>query len=407
MAVDHPVGINVKVEVEWSSPTFTDITADVRFMTCQSSQRSRLQQTYDPGFLTLVLNNAARKYDPLYSSGAYFGNIKPGKLVRVTLDSTSATATQIFYGQLDRFVLDYDQSNNDSTCTVTAIDGLAVASLAQIGAGVTPALVDGDTVDFRIGWLRDAAGLPSSYGFTGSGSYVAECTGEWDNSRARNFLDEIRKVGDLEQGPIIANTSLVGVEPYSRHWFKELSRSNTIQTTIGAGGLPFYGLTVVFDGDEIITTVSLVAEDGSTAQATDSAAVTTYGVRTPPLSSDALPARGVEVLRGAADTIIGFRATEEFRVDELIVKPGSDSGWQQWSVDLQLLSRVTINYTPTGTGSAIAADYFIDGITHEISPGDWTTTYSLMPANRFDEAIPDDLFIIGTSLVNGTDLVGF
>ena len=72
-----------------------------------------------------------------------------------------------------------------------------------------------------------------------------------------------------------------------------------------------------------------------------------------------------------------------------------------------MLSRVTVNYTPTLTGSAIAADYFIDGITHEVSPGDWTTTYSLMPANRFDEAIPDDLFIIDTSLVDGTHLVGF
>jgi hypothetical protein len=30
-----------------------------------------------------------------------------------------------------------------------------------------------------------------------------------------------------------------------------------------------------------------------------------------------------------------------------------------------------------------------------------------MPANRFDDAISDDLFIIGTSLVDGSHQVGF
>jgi hypothetical protein len=86
---------------------------------------------------------------------------------------------------------------------------------------------------------------------------------------------------------------------------------------------------------------------------------------------------------------MGLRSTEEFRIDTLIVKPGSDSGWQEKIVLLDPLDRVTVVYTPTAVGFAIIADYFIDGITHEISPGDWTTAYSLMPAARFDAAIAD------------------
>jgi hypothetical protein len=57
--------------------------------------------------------------------------------------------------------------------------------------------------------------------------------------------------------------------------------------------------------------------------------------------------------------------------------------------NLVLLSRITVVWTPTGTGSAISGDYFIDGITHDITPGDWTTTYSLWPCASFDAASPN------------------
>lgn len=214
-------------------------------------------------------------------------------------------------------------------------------------------------------------------------------------------------MADLEQAPAIASPSSNEILLLPRHWFKLYSESNTIQTTIGTGGLPFHDLAVLFDADEIITAVSMTSVGGDAVVAIDTAGEAEYGTRYPSVSYSDLPARNDEVLEGAANTVIGLRATEEFRIDSLTIKPGSDSSWPAQISGLVLLSRVTVNYTPTLTGSAIAADYFIDGITHEVSPGDWTTTYSLMPANRFDEAIPNDLFIWGSSLVDGTDVIGF
>jgi hypothetical protein len=415
MAIDHPVGINVKVEVRWNPPTWSDISSDVRFLEMRSSQRSRLQQTYDPGSLRMVLDNSARKYDPLYTSGTFFGNLKPGKDVRITFDSASAAATEVWYGRTDRFLIDYDQSNRDSTVTLTCEDALAAAARAVIPAGVGMAAYAGadagTAMFFRFGSLNFQAGSPIDTLITDGYTPVDVATyapwSEWDETRSHNFLDEMRALSDLEVAPITSAVTSFSLVQHDRHWFKKRSGSANIQTTLGTGGLPFYSVTPLFDADELITAVSMTDYQGNAVIAIDAAGVTAYGTRYPAATYNGLPSQFDEVLEGAANTMLSLRATEEFRLDEVVVKPGSDTGWRQYTIELGLLDRITVNFTPTYTGSALALDYFIDGVTHQISPGDWTTVYSLMPANRYDTALPGDLFVVGSSLVGGSDLVGF
>lgn len=412
MSINHPVGINIQLDMVFETGIATDITADVRYMELRTPSRSRLQQTWEPGTLRFVLDNSTRKYDPLNSAGPYFGKIKPTKYLQLWFDCAATSQTSQFVGYTDKFILDYDQSNKDATVTVTCLDPLGMCAFGAIPAGTTPGLVDGESVSTRRNAIMAASGIfgiaiDGGPGYTSS--YAAEFSDYWDATQTHPLLEEIRKIGDVEQGPIIS--SLVAATPsvlfHGRHWFKFRSGSNTSQASIGTGGLPFYDINVLFDADEIITSVGMSDESGNTVGVIDAAAVTEYGPRYPFQTYDRLPARNDEQLEGAANTVMGLRATEEFRIDSLTVKPGSSSSWQAKIVELEPLDRVTVTWTPTKTGSAIAADYFIDGIVHQISPGDWTTTYSLMPANRFDEAIPDDLFVIGTSLVGGTDLVGF
>ena len=408
MSVVHPVGVTVAVEVFWNNSIWSDITADVRGMVVQSSQRSRLANTWDGGRLVLRLDNSARKYDPLNSSGTYFGNLKPGRLARVKLNGA-----EVWRGKIDRFQIDYDKSNKDSIATISCLDSLGVAATVFVPAGTTPGLTAGENITARGAQISSVATNGTDTGWPSwadnAVDYVAQCSGqdEWDAGQYHNLLDEVRKMADLEQAPAFASPSSNIILLHPRHWWKLYSESNTIQATIGTGGLPFHQIAVLFDADEIITAVSMVSSGGDAVVAIDTAGESEYGTRYPSVTYTDIPALNDEVLEGAANTVIGLRATEEFRIDSLTVKPGASASWPTEISGLKLLSRVTVNYTPTLTGSAIAADYFIDGITHEVSPGDWTTTYSLMPANRFDEAIPDDLFIIGSSLVDGTHLVGF
>jgi hypothetical protein len=415
VAVDHPVGINVRIEFFWNNSTWSDATSDVRYAVVQSPQRGRLSNTFDPGRLVVQVDNSDRKYDPLNAAGSLFGDLKPGRLARVFLDSTSAASTQIWRGMVDRIQIDYDKSNKDSVATITCVDALALAASAVVPAGVTPGITDGEDILDRSIQIAAAAGnyTPSTERgittLTADEQFIAACSGQtdWDASRDHNYLDEIRKVADLEQGPAISSSSNHAILLYPRHWFKQRTDSSVSQVTIGEGGLPFHDLQVLFDADEIITAVAMTSSAGDAVVAIDTAGEAEYGTRYPSVTYSDIPAQNDEQLEGAANTVIKLRSTEEFRIDSLTIKPGRDAGWQEYAVGLGLLDRVTVAYTPTFTGSQISADYFIDGWTHTISPGDWTTVYSLMPANRFDEALPGDLFIVGSSLVGGTDLVGF
>ena len=92
-AVDHPVGINISVQVFWDNAIWSDITDDVRSMELRTCRRASEGLLFEPGSLSLVLDNRDRKYDPLNSAGTYFGDLKPGRQVRVFLDSSSAAQT--------------------------------------------------------------------------------------------------------------------------------------------------------------------------------------------------------------------------------------------------------------------------------------------------------------------------
>ena len=157
MAINHPVGLTLTVEVFWDNAIWYDITADVRSMELRTCRRGSEGLIFEPGSLTLVLNNNARKYDPLYSSGTYFGDLTPGRQVRVFLDSASAPQTQVWRGWTDRFFFSYDRSNNDSTTTITCIDALAIAALGVVPVGVTPGVQPGDDVAERLAQIEAVA----------------------------------------------------------------------------------------------------------------------------------------------------------------------------------------------------------------------------------------------------------
>jgi hypothetical protein len=67
---------------------------------------------------------------------------------------------------------------------------------------------------------------------------------------------------------------------------------------------------------------------------------------------------------------------------------------------LDIGSVVTVNFTPNDIGSQISQKCLVQGVQHEIVPGSHRMTLSLIAA-------PAALFVVGTSLIGGTDVVGF
>lgn len=70
------------------------------------------------------------------------------------------------------------------------------------------------------------------------------------------------------------------------------------------------------------------------------------------------------------------------RISQMTIKPREDAvNLFPQAVGRELTDWISVTYTPQGVGSAFAQTTVIEGIQHDFSPKDWTTTFSLSPAD--------------------------
>ena len=68
-----------------STPTWTDVSAYLKSFSTRRGRQNELDR-FEAGSAEILLDNADRRFDPTYTSGAFYGNIKPMKKVRLSAD---------------------------------------------------------------------------------------------------------------------------------------------------------------------------------------------------------------------------------------------------------------------------------------------------------------------------------
>jgi len=110
-----------------ASNTWTDITAYVRGVGWRRG-RSHSLDSVQPGVCTITLDNSGRRFDPLYSAGAYYGDLKPNVKVRVSL-VYSGTTYRMFTGYVNGWPQEYASGNKDAECTITCVDAFKLLGM--------------------------------------------------------------------------------------------------------------------------------------------------------------------------------------------------------------------------------------------------------------------------------------
>ena len=105
-----------------TTPTWVDITAYVRACSIRSGRTNELDE-YQTGSCSLTLDNRDRRFDPLYASGPYYGNLKARRQCRIRA-TYSAVTYDLFYGFVSGWALSPDISG-DSVCQIEGYDGLS------------------------------------------------------------------------------------------------------------------------------------------------------------------------------------------------------------------------------------------------------------------------------------------
>jgi hypothetical protein len=159
----------VYAEIEFTAGAWTDVSAYLRTATTKRG-KERALDTVDPGTMVLTFGNATRRFDPEHATGPYYGNLAPGKGIRLRA-VWGGYSYAIFTGFVDRLSQSYDrESPNDSTATFECSDGLAKLAAATLGSPLEVTMASESPAPSM--WLRlgERSG-PAAYDRSGNNRY--------------------------------------------------------------------------------------------------------------------------------------------------------------------------------------------------------------------------------------------
>jgi hypothetical protein len=139
-------------QTEDASITWVDITDRVLHKAGVAISRGRSAETEQvrAGRVSLKLRNTDRLFDPTYSAGTYYGDLKPGVPLKIE-GTVNGSDVQVFRGFIDGWPQEYSEGGLWSEVGITATDGLGKLALAKLPSSVYAYEVAQDAPDV---WYR-------------------------------------------------------------------------------------------------------------------------------------------------------------------------------------------------------------------------------------------------------------
>lgn len=194
---------------------WTDVTSYVRDVSTKRGRNSELDE-FSTGSAQLTLSNADRRFDSEYTSGPYYGQLTPGRPIRIRAQYGAGSTTNLFFGFIDAWEQQYNYPN-DAVAVVSASDAFKVFNLLNLpsywdylisadaptcwfklneGAGVSLAL-DTQKAVSGLSWVT-TAGLPSvSESASSLLVNVPDTAAKFDGTRGLIFYPYIPKASTI------------------------------------------------------------------------------------------------------------------------------------------------------------------------------------------------------------------
>jgi hypothetical protein len=136
-------------------------------------------QNFDSGSATVVLDNRDRRFDPMYSSGPYYGNLQPRRQIRIDATTDNVTYCDVFRGYVDGWPVEISDAGYDSTVTVSCYDALGLIAQNTIPADWSDNYITSlnPTHYWRLNKTIDPSGLPTTSGALASYTFDDVGTG--------------------------------------------------------------------------------------------------------------------------------------------------------------------------------------------------------------------------------------
>lgn len=397
MSVAFDSNINLTVEAAFgylpfnTAAVYTDISAYVRGFTTNRG-RSNISGQIAAGTGSIILDNATGRFDPSYTSGAYYPNIKPMVPVRISAAYTLAGAMKldtagrglgnppavgtapVFTGFAEAWTQQWPGDGVDAQVEMRVTDGIKLWNLAHtVGFNGIPTGYALQNSTARVLQLLVDHGWPAAWvdGYAGA----AQCLPQ--SAPGAALLSDLRKVESTEGGLLFLQA-----DGHSMFHPRAYRDTLTAVATFGdnPGELPYTpDAEMGFDDHNIWNVIWITTTDtgvGDTA-GSNSPSIDSYGRRD-------LTINDTLILDANEADLLGQRLIARFkdphlRLDRLHLKP-KRSPALLWPVVLtcDLGTKFIVKRRPPA-GNTITLNVYLEGIRHDADAlsRTWDTTYQL------------------------------
>jgi hypothetical protein len=344
-----------------------------------------------PGTVSVTLDDDDGAFDPENASSPYYPNVKLTRRLAVT-----ATYGGVTYGLGCGYVDSYQAQplTLGADVLVTATDLFKRLQNRHFSASF-PA----QTVGQRVHALLNLLQWPAASRAIDPGRLTVPAQ-TFTNGTPLSHLDDVLKA---EQGLFWIDGS--GVATYRDRAYRQAKAS---RGTFGIGGLPIKDIHPDFSDTNLWTQVVVQRSGGVMQVANDAAGQADNDVRTytlPASAANLLP-DDIEASR-LASYILTQAATPNQRIKAIDLDPEAEPSGALWPhvLGAEIGDRITVTHSRPGTSGIIAADYFIEQITHswKAAEGNHACTWQL------SKAPPGAWLIVGdpTRGIVGQNVVGY
>jgi hypothetical protein len=334
---------------------FFDITDRLISATTQRGKSVALDRI-DAGNSNIVLDNADRLFDPLFESGFYFGNLVPGREVKI-----SCNGFDVIHTFIDDIDIAYEPGNR-SAVSIQGVDGLSDLTINDLPE-VNP---DVELSGSRVTRILDLPEVnwPTDDRTIAEGSSLLSDT---DIAEGTSVISYLQLIATSEAGEVFVSKD-------NKFVFKGRDTVPTLPDLIftdepsipGYTVIPFADLGVEFGTEELYNRI-IVSNDQQfpdEAIAEDAASQAAYGPRSYPL--EGLLNNDPDELQFLADFLLARFKEPQYRFSSLSVIMDILSESQQDDVlDLEIGDIVQVRFTPSGIPPAIEQYVRIIGISHD------------------------------------------
>jgi len=328
--------------------------------------RDRMFEEYTPGQAIVQFQDFYGDWNPQNIMSPYSAYIKPMRQIRIDTEY-SGTGYGLFTGFITAWDWSWpDQAAEYALVTVYAIDAFRLLELSNITTITGEA--NKDLPGERIDLILDEIGWPSSLRAIGLGD--TELQG--DHGELRSALQAIQTIEQSDLGAFFIDAN--GYPTY-------LSRS---ELSVRASGTPvtfdddgtdvaYQDLDINLDETELANQVTFTRYGGSAQTVINQPSIDEYFLRSYDRSDLMMETNALALAR--ATSVLNYRKDARLRVDSITLDVSSVSNRVVPALDLDIGDPIVVNRN-MAFGTDLNLRVTVNGITHDITPDRWTTTFT-------------------------------